>query len=79
MLRNKCDLDFSPVAELNANTFWRSPFTSLCDPHQLTEYTVLQVERIGDGDMRHVKGGGAKSKKVSIHGDCCLIIVHQWS
>nr|XP_054754715.1 60S ribosomal export protein NMD3-like [Lytechinus pictus] len=51
------------IVELNATTFWRNPFSTLCDPHQLTEYMVLQVERIAEGDIKHVKGGGAKSKK----------------
>ncbi|XP_038052083.1 60S ribosomal export protein NMD3-like [Patiria miniata] len=51
------------VAEIPANNYWRSPFNSLCDPKQLTEYTVLQVERIEDRERRHVAGEGSRSNK----------------
>ena len=31
------------VAELNAAQFWRDPFSSVCDPKQLKEFTVMEV------------------------------------
>jgi len=32
------------VTEISANTFWRSPFNSLCSNKQLTDYTILEID-----------------------------------
>ncbi|XP_071804642.1 60S ribosomal export protein NMD3-like [Asterias amurensis] len=52
------------VADVSASSFWRSPFSSLCDnPKHLTEFTVLQVERIEEKEQPHVAGHGSRSNK----------------
>ncbi|XP_055345552.1 60S ribosomal export protein NMD3-like [Paramacrobiotus metropolitanus] len=47
------------TAELNANTFWREPFRSICTQKHLTEFTVLNVEHLRDVDIH------ASSQKLS--------------
>ena len=53
------------VGEVTGQAFWRTPFNSICSAKQLTEYIVLQIERLEDKDRRHIKGEGARSQKVS--------------
>lgn len=42
------------TADLLANVYWRSPFTSLLDVTQLTEFVVLDVEPTGDVRGKYV-------------------------
>eukprot|EP00058_Branchiostoma_floridae_P003994 XP_002589482.1 hypothetical protein BRAFLDRAFT_125192 [Branchiostoma floridae] len=51
------------IADVTAPVFWRTPFQSLCEPRQLTEYMVLEVEPIRHHERVHVAGEGAKSHK----------------
>ncbi|CAH1239124.1 NMD3 [Branchiostoma lanceolatum] len=51
------------IADVTAPIFWRTSFQSLCEPRQLTEYMVLEVEPIRHHDRVHVAGEGAKSQK----------------
>ncbi|XP_065052415.1 60S ribosomal export protein NMD3-like [Rhopilema esculentum] len=37
------------VAEVSANLYWRSPFSSMCASKQLTDYTVLEMDAAGGG------------------------------
>ena len=53
-------------AEINANTFFKTPFSSLIRPKQLVEYTVMDIEPISDHERRTFSGQGAISKKVMI-------------
>ena len=34
-----------PVAELSSSVYWRTPFSSLCNHRQLTEFYVLHIEK----------------------------------
>jgi len=52
------------VAEINASSFFKTPFSSLIRPRQLVEYTVINVELVRDGERRKFAGQGALSKKV---------------
>jgi len=52
------------VAELNSTVFWRCPFASLCNPKQLVEYIVMDIELILDKDRKTFPGQGAVSNKV---------------
>jgi len=36
------------TAEINANVYWRQPFKSIANCKQLTEYTVMNIELVGD-------------------------------
>lgn len=52
------------AAEVTGEQFWRSPFLALCQPKQLIEFIVLDIELTDSKDQRHVAGGGAVSSKV---------------
>ncbi|XP_033119086.1 60S ribosomal export protein NMD3-like [Anneissia japonica] len=51
------------TADVPSNVYWRNAFTSLCTLKQLTEFIVLQTERVEDRDRRHVAGQGSVSNK----------------
>ena len=53
-----CLVSFA-VTEVPANTYWRSPFNSLCSTKQLTDYTVLEM------DMSISRGMQTMKSKVS--------------
>jgi nonsense-mediated mRNA decay protein 3 len=52
------------VAEVSSTIFWRYPFDSICDPKQLTEYIVMDIDLILDKDRKTFPGQGAVSSKV---------------
>ena len=54
------------VAELPGNVFWREPFAILCEPKQLVEFVVMDIELVADSDRRHVAGHAQISNKVNI-------------
>ncbi|KTF72386.1 hypothetical protein cypCar_00049051, partial [Cyprinus carpio] len=49
-------------AEVDGNTFWRHPFSSLCSPRQLEEFIVMDLHIIRD--QRLGPSAGLKSSKV---------------
>lgn len=51
------------VAEIAAPVYWRTPFNALCQPKQLTEFIVMQIDFILDKDKRHIAGHAAESQK----------------
>ncbi|GLH09513.1 60S ribosomal export protein NMD3 [Gryllus bimaculatus] len=51
------------VAEVSAVAFWRNPFYSICNPKQLTEYIVMDVEIMKNYDQKTFPGQGAISQK----------------
>ena len=63
-----------PVAEINGNAYWRSPFNALCGTKQLTEYVVMDIDIIRDHERRTFAGQGATSFKV-----CCLSLKYFYS
>jgi len=50
-------------AEINASTFFKTPFNSLLRPRQLCEYTIINIETISDHERRKFTGQGALSRK----------------
>lgn len=42
------------VAEVSGNVFWRDPFESLCNPIQLTEYMVMEIDFVPARDRPNV-------------------------
>ena len=52
------------MAEVSGTTFWRYPFQSLCQPKQLQEFIVMDIQIILDKDKRHVAGASMVSQKV---------------
>lgn len=51
------------MCDINAQTYWRTPFVEVADLKHLTEYTVLQVERIDGANVKLGAGHGMISKK----------------
>ena len=54
---------FFLVAEINAGNFFKQPFKSLTSPKTLTEFTVMNIEVIEDGERHRFSGQGAISKR----------------
>lgn len=50
------------VAEVDGNTFWRNPFSSLCNPRQMEEFIVMDIDIIRDQKLG--AGAGVRSNKV---------------
>lgn len=51
------------IAELSANVYYRQPFEAICNPKQLTEYIVMDIEVILDKDRHFFPGQGQISAK----------------
>ncbi|KAJ3641156.1 hypothetical protein Zmor_027673 [Zophobas morio] len=51
------------IAEINSTVYWRNPFNPICNPKQLVEYVVMDIEPIMDKDRRTFPGQGAISNK----------------
>ncbi|XP_034256825.1 60S ribosomal export protein NMD3 [Thrips palmi] len=51
------------LAEMNANAYWRNPFSTICDPKQLSEYIVMEMEVIMEKDRKTFPGQGTISNK----------------
>ena len=46
--------------DISSSVFWRTPFSSLCSPRQLTEFFVLQIEPL------FAKYGGSTKEKFQL-------------
>ncbi|KAK9304245.1 hypothetical protein QLX08_004249 [Tetragonisca angustula] len=57
------DVATGQIAELNATLYWRHSFNSICDPKQLIEYTVMDIEQIKYKDRKFFPGQGTISHK----------------
>ncbi|XP_017885921.1 60S ribosomal export protein NMD3 isoform X2 [Ceratina calcarata] len=57
------DVASGQIAEFNATVYWRHAFNSICDPKQLVEYTVMDIEPIKSKDRRFFPGQGTISEK----------------
>lgn len=51
------------IAEVSSTVYWRDPFKSICNPKQLTEYVVMDIEPIKDKERKVFPGQGAISLK----------------
>lgn len=51
------------IAELSANVYYRQPFEAICNPKQLTEFIVMDIEVILDKDRHFFPGQGQISAK----------------
>nr|XP_022919681.1 60S ribosomal export protein NMD3 [Onthophagus taurus] len=51
------------IAEINSTIYWRYPFNSICNPRQLTEFIVMDIEPILEKDKKYFPGQGAISTK----------------
>uniref|UniRef100_A0A673B9E4 60S ribosomal export protein NMD3 n=1 Tax=Sphaeramia orbicularis TaxID=375764 RepID=A0A673B9E4_9TELE len=49
------------IAEVDGNTYWRNPFSSLCNPRQLEEFIVMDIDIIRD--LKLGAGAGMRSNK----------------
>lgn len=51
------------MAEVTSSAYFRSPFEAICNPKQLIEYVVMDIEIILDKDRQVFPGQGAISFK----------------
>lgn len=51
------------VAELSSNVFYRQPFEAICNPKQLVEYIVMDIEIVLARDRKFFPGQGKVSTK----------------
>lgn len=54
---------FTLVAEVNSTTYWRYPFNAICNPKQLVEYIVMDIEPIMEKDRKYFPGQGTVSSR----------------
>ncbi|XP_008556831.1 60S ribosomal export protein NMD3 [Microplitis demolitor] len=57
------DVSSGQVAEVNATTYWRESFNSICNPKQLTEYIVMRIEPLKSSEIKFFPGQGSISNK----------------
>jgi len=46
------------ISEINSTTYWRNPFNAICNPKQLVEFIVMDIEPILDKDRKFFPGQG---------------------
>lgn len=51
------------VTDINSTTFWRYPFNCVCNPKQLVEYVVMDIEPIMEKERKTFPGQGTISNK----------------
>lgn len=56
---------FVLVAEVSSTVYWRFNFQSICNPKQLTEYIVMDIEPLKHEEKKVFPGQGSISNKVS--------------
>lgn len=52
------DPSTAQIAELGSILYWRSPFGTICDPRQLVEYIVMDIEPILEKQRNYFPGQG---------------------
>ncbi|XP_063976766.1 60S ribosomal export protein NMD3 isoform X2 [Diachasmimorpha longicaudata] len=57
------DVASGQIAEVSATVYWRHPFNSICNPKQLTEYIVMDIEPMREHERKIFPGQGALSYK----------------
>ncbi|XP_054016588.1 60S ribosomal export protein NMD3 [Hylaeus anthracinus] len=60
------DVSSGQVAEVSPTVYWRHTFNSICDPKQLIEYTVMDIEPQMFKDRKFFPGQGTISHKHTI-------------
>lgn len=60
------DVSSGQVAEVSTNLYWRHPFNSICNPKQLKEFVVMDIEPIKEKDIKRFPGQGYISSKYVI-------------
>ncbi|XP_011505275.1 PREDICTED: 60S ribosomal export protein NMD3 [Ceratosolen solmsi marchali] len=63
---NVIDVSSGQIAEISSNLYWRYPFQTICNPKQLKEYIVIDVELIKEKDKKKFPGQGNISHKFAI-------------
>ncbi|KAK6643534.1 hypothetical protein RUM43_005044 [Polyplax serrata] len=51
------------VAEVNSTIFWRTPFSVICNPSQMVEFVVMEMEVKSAGEQQKFRGQGTISHK----------------
>lgn len=57
------DPSTAQITELNSTNYWRYPFNAICNPKQLVEFIVMDIEPIMDKDRKSFPGQGNISNR----------------
>ncbi|XP_012231936.1 60S ribosomal export protein NMD3 [Linepithema humile] len=57
------DVSSGQIAEVSSTVYWRFNFQSICNPKQLTEYIVMDIEPLKDEEKKVFPGQGSISNK----------------
>lgn len=60
------------IAEITSQVYFRAPFEAICNPKQLVEYIVMDIELINEKDRKSYPGQGTVSYK---HALCDIWVV----
>ncbi|XP_013421301.1 60S ribosomal export protein NMD3 [Lingula anatina] len=58
------DVNTLQIAEMSGTTFWRTPFSSLCEPRNLTEFVVMDIQILFDHGKQGTVRGPVSQKHV---------------
>ncbi|XP_041971323.1 60S ribosomal export protein NMD3 [Aricia agestis] len=57
------DANTGQVCDLSATVYWRHPFTPICNPKQLVEYIVMDIDILKEHEKKSFPGQGIVSNK----------------
>lgn len=57
------DVSTGQVSDLSATVYWRNPFTAICNPKQLVEYIVMDIEILKESEKKIFPGQGTLSNR----------------
>ncbi|KAM3967174.1 LOW QUALITY PROTEIN: 60S ribosomal export protein NMD3 [Aphomia sociella] len=57
------DANTGQVCDLSATVYWRYPFTPICNPKQLVEYIVMDIDILKEHEKKSFPGQGSVSNK----------------
>ncbi|KAI4503367.1 hypothetical protein M0802_001589 [Mischocyttarus mexicanus] len=57
------DVSSGQIAEVSSSVFWRYPFNCICNPKQLIEYIVMNIDIVKDKHKKVFPGQGSISTK----------------
>ncbi|KAL3289186.1 hypothetical protein HHI36_003622 [Cryptolaemus montrouzieri] len=66
------DQTTAQIAEISSTLYWRYPFQSVCNPKQLVEFIVMDIEPVMDKDRQYFPGQGTLSNK-HVLADCWVV------
>ncbi|CAB3222820.1 unnamed protein product [Arctia plantaginis] len=57
------DASSGQVCDISSTVYWRSPFSAICNPKQLVEYVVMDIDVLKEHEKKSFPGQGMVSNK----------------